>query len=145
MFHDRIYGRFENQLFTFEPTWDSFRPITGIGWNGKRMVPIDDIYKKSLLDPFYGYGNYDMKKLCRDLTRETELENAYEIRDPVHLWRWYKESNIKWWRDRPCVFSSPCVQRDTTAWKNYLSYLDVRAKTLRRPFKGRATRRLVPK
>lgn len=144
-FHDRIYGKYQGQLFTFESTWDSFRPISGIGWNGKVMVPIDADYKSNLLDPFYGYGNLDMKALCRKLTNETELEDAKETKEPVHIWRWYGEKNVKWWRDRPCVFISPCVERDLSAWKKYLSYLEVRAKTLRRPFKGRSTKRLVLK
>jgi hypothetical protein len=144
-FHDRIYGKYNRQLFTFESTWDSFRPISGIGWNGKCMVPIDSEYKSNLLDSFYGYGNLEMKALCRKLTNETELENAKDIKDPIHLWRWYGEKNSKWWRDRLCVFTSACVERDSVAWKKYLNYLEVRAKTLRRPFKGRMTKRLLPK
>lgn len=144
-FHDRIYGKYQGQLFTFESTWDSFRPISGIGWNGKIMVPIDAEYKPNLLDPFYGYGNLEMKTLCHKLTNETELGDTKEIKDPIYLWKWYGEKNIKWWRDRPCVFVNPCVQRDLVAWKKYLGYLETRAKTLRRPFKGRATKRLVLK
>jgi hypothetical protein len=144
-FHDRIYGKYNNTLFTFESTWDSFRPITGVGWNGKRMVPLDAAYKANLLDPFYGYGSLETKSLCRKLTSETELETAKEIKDPVQLWRWYGEKNIKWWKDRPCVFASPCVSRDSEAWKKYLGYLEVRAKTLRRPIRGQLTRRLLPK
>lgn len=145
LFHDRIYGTYQGQLFIFESTWDSFRPITGIGWNGKRMIPIDKEYKQNLLDSFYGYGSLEMKALCRKLTQETELENAKETKDPVYIWRWYGEKQVKWWRDRPCVFASPCVEKDMNAWKKYLHYLEVRAKTLRRPFKGRATKRLLPK
>lgn len=144
-FHDRIYGKYNGKLFTFEPTWDSFRPITGVGWNGKVLVPLDKHYKSNILDPFYGYGDIEMKTLCRNLTNEVELGNTKEVKNPVELWKWYGETNIKWWRDRPCVFSSPCVQRDLTAWKKYLTYLEVRAKTLRRPFKGRLTKRLLPK
>jgi hypothetical protein len=144
-FHDRIYGKYDGKLFTFESTWDSFRPITGVGWNGKRMIPIDTEYKSNLFDAFYGYGSLEIKALCRKLTSETELETAKEIRDPIQLWRWYGEINLKWWKDRPCVFVSPCVERDMSGWKTYLTYLDVRAKTLRRPFKGRLTRRLLPK
>lgn len=144
-FHDRIYGKFEKQLFTFEPTWDSFRPVTGVGWNGKQLIPLDDIYKSNLFDPYYGYGSLEMKALCRKLTHETELSETHEIKDPIHLWRWYGEQNVKWWKDRPCVFANSDVVKDTLAWKHYLRYLDVRAKTLRRPFHGRATRRLLPK
>jgi hypothetical protein len=40
-FHDRIYGKYKSKLYTFEPTWDSFRPILGIGWNGEQFIPIE--------------------------------------------------------------------------------------------------------
>lgn len=144
-FHDRIYGKYNGKLYTFESTWDSFRPITGIGWNGKVMIPIDGDYTSNVFDPFYGYGSLEMKKLCKTLTAETELEHAKEIKNPIELWRWYGETNLKWWNDRPCVFASPCVTKDILGWKKYLVYLDTKAKTLRRPFKGRLTRRLLPK
>lgn len=144
-FHDRIYGKLNGQLFTFEFTWDSFRPITGVGWNGKVMVPIDEKYKSNIFDPYYGFGDHEMKALCRKLTSETELSQTRETKNPVELWKWYSEKNMKWWRDRPCVFSSPCVEQDINSWKTYLRYIEVRAKTLRRPFKGRLTRRLLPK
>jgi hypothetical protein len=142
-FHDRIYGKLNGQLYTFETTWDSFRPITGIGWNGKLLVPIDNEYKVDLFSCDYGYGN--LKTECKRLTQETELSDSKEICDPIQLWRWYGEKNVKWWRDRPCVFVSQCISRDTESWKKYLKYLEVRAKTLRRPYHGRATKRLVPK
>jgi len=144
-FHDRIYGKHNKQLYTFEPTWDSFRPISGIVWNGRQLVPIDSEYKVDLFSPEYGYGSLVMKAECRKLTQDTELSETKEIKDPIHLWRWYGEKNVKWWRDRPCVFTTQCVLRDTESWKKYLKYLEVRAKTLRQPFRGRATKRLLPK
>lgn len=142
-FHDRIYGKLNGQLYTFETTWDSFRPINGIGWDGRLLVPIDSEYKTDLFSSDYGYGN--LKSECKRLTQETELSDTKEIRDPIQLWRWYGEKNVKWWRDRPCVFVAQCISRDPDAWKKYLKYLEVRAKTLRRPYHGRATKRLVPK
>jgi len=142
-FHDRIYGKLNNQLYTFETTWDSFRPINGIGWDGKLLVPIDSEYKVDLFSPEYGYGS--LKSECKRLTQETELSDSKEIRDPIQLWRWYGEKNVKWWRDRPCVFLNQCVCRDAESWKKYLNYLEVRAKTLRRAYHGRATKRLVPR
>ena len=144
-FHDRIYGKLNGKLYTFETTWDCFRPINGIGWNGKLLVPIDGDYKIDLFSPDYGYGSLTVKAECRRLTQETELSEAKEIKDPIQLWRWYGETNVKWWRDRPCVFASPCVCRDSESWKYYLKYLETRAKTLRRPCHGRATKRLLPK
>jgi len=144
-FHDRIYGKLNGQLYTFETTWDSFRPIIGIGWDGRMIVPIDGDYKIDLFSSVYGYGTLDTKLDCKRLTQETELSDAKDIRDPIQLWRWYGEKNVKWWRDRPCVFTNQCVSRDPDSWKDYLKYLDTRAKTLRRPFHGRATKRLVPR
>lgn len=144
-FHDRIYGKLNDKLYTFETTWDSFRPINGIGWNGRMLVPIDDEYKVDLFSQFYGYGNLATKLECKRLTQETELSDSKIINDPVQLWRWYCEKNVKWWRDRPCVFTAPCVSREVDSWKKYLKYLEVRAKTIRRPYNGRATKRLVPK
>lgn len=144
-FHDRIYGKLNGRLYTFETTWDSFRPINGIGWDGKLLVPIDSEYKLDLFSLYYGYGNLDIKAECKRLTQETELSETKEIRDPIQLWRWYGEKNVKWWRDRPCVFVNLCVSRESESWKKYLKYLEVRAKTLRRPYHGRATKRLVPK
>lgn len=143
-FHDRIYGKWNGKLYTFETTWDSFRPIAGVGWNGRMMLPIEK-HKTDLFNPDYGYGSIDVKAECRRLTQETELSEAKDVKDPVYLWRWYGETNVKWWRDRPCVFTSPCVSRDTESWKHYLKYLEVRAKTIRRPYHGRATKRLLPK
>jgi hypothetical protein len=144
-FHDRIYGKLNGQLYTFETTWDSFRPISGIGWDGITLSPIDSDYKTNLFSPTYGYGNLNMKTECRRLTHETELSESKEINDPIYIWRWYGEKNVKWWHDRPCVFTSQCVLRDRESWKKYLKYLNVRSKTLRRPYYGRATKRLVPK
>lgn len=141
-FHDKIYGKYQSKLYLFEPTWDSFRPILGVGWNGSKFIPIDD--KKSLFSNHYGYESTEQKELCRKLIQETELSDAKEVSDPVQVWRWYGETNVKWWRDRPCVFL-PCVSKDADSWKGYLKYLEKRHRTLRQPFKGRATKRLVPK
>ena len=140
-FHERIYGLYNHQLFTFEPTWDSFRPVSGVGWDGKHIVPIDKDYKVNIFDSYYGYGSLDMKNLCKKLTQETELGNAKDIKDPIQLWKWYGEQNIKWWKDRPCVFANLCVDRSHDSWKLYLKYLDTRAKTLRQPLFGRQTKR----
>jgi hypothetical protein len=144
-FHERIYGKYNKKLFVFEPTWDSFRPISGIGWNGTNFVPMDSEFKKDIFSSDYGYGSLVERAECRRLTQETELSDAKEIRDPLFMWRWYGEQQVKWWRDRPCVFASPCVSKDILAWKHYLKYIETKAKTLRKPFKGRATRRLVVK
>jgi hypothetical protein len=88
-FHDRVYGKCNGKLYTFETTWDSFRPISGIGWNGKQLVPIDAEYKTNLFSSEYGYGSVNEKAECRRLTQETELSETKEIKDPIYMWKWY--------------------------------------------------------
>lgn len=144
-FHDRIYGKKDKQLFVFETLWDSFRPIKKVAWNGDLYSIIDDEYKTDLFDDNYGYGSLNMKALCRDLSQNTELEEAKEITDPLLFWKWSGESEAKWWFDRACVFTDSCVSRDQNNWKKYIKYLQTKPKTLRRSLKGRMTRRLVPK
>jgi hypothetical protein len=142
-FHERIYGKFQNQLFVFEPTWDSFRPIVCVGWDGKQFSIQDVKYKQNLFSPHYGYESDDQKKLCKKLTEETELGNAKFIVDPLYFWKWCSEKNVKWWKDRPCVFYDQCVSTDNLSWKSYLKYLEVRPKTLKNTHHLRLTRRLV--
>lgn len=145
MFRDRIYGKKDKQLFVFESTWDSFRPIEKVAWNGEFYSIVDSKYKVDMFDDFYGYGSLQMKALCRQITQDTEFGNEKEITDPLQFWKWCEEPNTKWWFDRVCVFTDQCVSRDQTKWKTYIKYLQTKPKTLRRPLKGRLTRRLVPK
>lgn len=142
VFHDRIYGKYESQLYIFEPTWDLFRPIEKVGWNGKQYSSVDSKYKTDLFSEFYGYESIEQKKLCRQLIETTELENVIEIVDPVTFWKWCGEIEAKWFRDRPCVFTSPCVTKD---WVRYLKYLNIRQKTLRQYPRTRMTKRLLRK
>jgi hypothetical protein len=142
IFQDRIYGVYSNQLFVFEPTWDTFRPIDRVAWDGSKYTILDETFKRDLFDPNYGYGTLEMKALCRKLINETELETATEVRDIVEFWKWYGEKELKWWKDRPCLFASPCVNREQDGWKSYLHYMNVRSKTLRQPVRGRLTKRL---
>lgn len=145
VFHTSIYGKKDGQLFVFEPTWDSFRPIERVGWDGIKYSIVDSKYKTDLFDQNYGYGSLQMKALCRQLSQTSELEEAKEITDPVTFWKWCGETEAKWFYDRACVFSNPCISRDANGWRKYLHYLNVRAKTLKNTVRGRITRRLVPR
>jgi len=144
-FHQRIYGKFKNQLYVLESTWDSFRPITKVGWNGREFIIDVDQYTQDFFSPFYGYESLEQKQLCLKLIEQTELSEAIELQNPIDFWRWTKEQNVKWWNDRPVVFLDSCVSRDLGEWKKYLKYLGQKPKTLRRPFRGKSTRRLLPK
>jgi hypothetical protein len=144
-FRDQLYGKHLNELFIFETLWESFRPINGIVWNGEALVPDDSSYKTDLFDEHYGYGTVEKKRLSKYLTEITELGSFKEISSPIDFWKWSGQKNVRWWKDRPIIFETSCSDKSDSAWKKYLAYLNTRAKTLRRPLKGRLTRRLVPK
>jgi hypothetical protein len=140
-FHTRIYGKLDQTLFVFEPTWDSFRPITKVGWDGKKFST-DEPFKSNLFSPYYGFESPEQKVLCRQLAETTELD-AREIKEPVEFWKWAGLTSASWFRDRPCVFLNECVPRN---WHEYVKYLGSRGKTLRRRIpSGRVTRRLIRK
>lgn len=139
-FRDNIYGHLSGKLFLWEPTWDSFRPMTRLGWDGSRLAHVcpftDDIWS-----PFYGYGSAEMKQLCRRLIEETELSHAKEISSIEQFWMWCK-TPTEWWFDRPCVFASPCVSRTQQSWKRYIYTLSSKPRTRRHGLQPRMTRRL---
>ena len=137
LFQDRIFGKYENQLFVWENAWDSFRPIERIGWNGKSLEIVDTSYKQNIFDPNYGYGN--MKELCKTLTEETELSHAKE--DP-YFWKWTGLSP-EWWKDRLIVFATKCISRDTESWKKYIRYSNSKQKTLKQKANLSHTKRLI--
>lgn len=141
-FHSRIYGKYENQLYVFEPTWDSFRPIEKVGWDGKQFAIVDTKYKEDLFNTIYGFESLEQKNLCRRLLDETELEHSVEVTDPITFWKWCGETEAKLFIDRPCVFANSCVEKD---WRRYLQYLNVRPRTLRHFPTGRITKRLLPR
>lgn len=143
-FREEVYGKYQNRLFKLESSWDSFRPIDGIAWNGTKLVTIDSEFKKDILSPTYGFGSTEMKKICQHLTDTTDFDKALPIQDPVSFWKWAGQAT-EWWRDRPIVFESSCVSRSPADWKRYLTYLQTKPKTLRRTGFRRATKRLVPK
>lgn len=144
-FRDQLYGKHLNEFFVFETLWDSFRPINGLVWNGEGLMTDDSMFKTDLFDENYGYGTVEKKRLCKYLTEITELGNFKQIDNPIDFWKWSGQENVKWWKDRPIIFETSCTGRSVSDWKHYLAYLNTRAKTLRRPLKGRLTRRLVPK
>jgi hypothetical protein len=140
-FHTRTYGKLNQTLFVFEPTWDSFRPIKKVGWDGKKFST-DEPFKSNLFSPYYGFESLEQKEMCRKLAEETEL-GGREITDPTEFWKWAGLTDASWFRDRPCVFLNECSPKN---WHEYLKYTGSRAKTLRRRIpSGRVTRRLIRK
>jgi hypothetical protein len=142
-FHGRIYGKLRGKLYVLEPTWDSFRPISKVGWNGKEFEINDSLYKKDLFSSFYGFESIEQKQELFKLVQQIDLENIKELIEPIEFWRWTEDKNIKWWNDRPVVFHNSCISHDNYQWKKYILYLKSKPKTLRRSFKGKLTRRII--
>lgn len=137
-FRGRIYGKISGQLYVFEETWDSFRPIKRVYWNGKKFVTDDSDFKTNLFDPYYGFGSSEIKERCKKLTENTELGGP-EF-NSTDFWNWCG-TPTEWFYDRPCVLSS-CAPKD---WKNYIIRSGSKPRTLRHAPGSRVTRRLVTK
>ena len=147
-FRERIYGRHKNTLFVFESSWDAFRPIEFVGWDGRELREVDALYKQDLFSACYGYGTPGMKRICDHFTKTVELGERKQITDVATFWKWCGTQNAVWWRDRPCVFTSNCVPRTPDCWKRYVHHLHSKPKTLRKNLSYRLTKRvksLVPK
>jgi hypothetical protein len=147
-FRERIYGKYKSRLFVFESAWGSFRPIDGVGWDGRVLREVDEAYKQDIFSSAYGYGTENMKTVCDHLTRHVELEERVPISDSFQFWKWCGAQDAVWWRDRPCVFTSKCVGRTPEDWKRYVRHLHSKPQTLRQHLTRRLTKRvkgLVPK
>jgi hypothetical protein len=136
-FKGTLYGKLESQLFIFDSTWESFRPIETIGWDGEKIVAVDTKYKSDIFDQWYGFGSANMKQLCKRLTEITELETPESQSIP-----WLKG---EFWRDRQCSFAFSCTSKTPLSWQKYVKYMNSKPRTLRQPIRNRATKRLLPK
>ena len=133
-FKGRIYGRLDTQFFIWESSWESFRPIEKIVWDGSKVTVIDSKYKTDIFDQYYGFGSHEMNLKCSILSQEANLEIP-ENNDIKWL-------NEEWWRDRRCSFS-PCAQKDSLSWHRYLKYTNSKHRTIRMHTNNRATKRLI--
>jgi len=140
-FHDRLFLKVDTQIYVFESNWDAFRPIECVGWNGVEYEIVDSKYKKDLFSEWYGYESFEQKQQCKLLLDKVEFGSPKRNLGPIDFWKFCKTPTV-FWKDRFVVFTSSCVPRHLGAWKKYLRYLDVRARTLRKPLQSQ-TRRLV--
>ena len=137
-FRETIYGRLQGNLFMWEPTWDSFRPIRGYLWNGTKFVHESEF--TDIWDPYYGYGSLEMKHLCKKLIEETELGTAKDVESLDQFWTWCR-TQTEWFRDRRCAFTA-CASKDIPSWKHFIATTHSKPKTLRHHIHARSTRRL---
>lgn len=133
--HGVVVCSVKNQWFVWEPAWESFRPIESIAWDGTAYVTNDRAYCSDPLDPLYGYGTPEMKKVCEALTsaQKNNVSNATVV------------SNLavgpsEWMFDR-MVALTPCAPRDRESWKRMTRG---RTRTLRAGPRNKLTRRTLP-
>jgi hypothetical protein len=134
-FKGTLYGKVGTQFFVWESSWETFRPIERIGWNGSRVVIADEMYKEDIFSPYYGFGSPEMKKVCRRLTEITEIGVPESESIP-----WLDR---EWWRDRRCTFAFECSDKSPTSWLKYIKYTNSKPRTLRRHNETRKTKRIL--
>jgi len=138
-FQERVYGKFNKQLFIFEFSWDNIRPIESVGWDGSKFVT-NDKFKSNLFDPYYGYGSKEMKQICNKLFEETEFEPRQVFTNPTEFWKWCGSKTI-WFRDRECVSTNSSNALSVDSWRKFVSVSHSRARTLKQKIKIHFTRR----
>jgi hypothetical protein len=112
--HEELYCKLQFQLFVWDTSWELWRPISAIGWNGTKITYDDHEYKKDIFDAYYGFGSQEMKDLCKKLTefidREKYTEDIEKLFDyPEFLY------------DRKIGFLQSCLDIKTKeSWKKYL-------------------------
>ena len=107
-FQDKTFLNYKNHWFLWEPSWESFRPITSVEWNGHSFVVNDREYCADPSDEWYGYGSSKLKQACEALN-SLYTPNAPILETPAI-------GNVEWFRDR-AVSLSPCAPRDKESWK----------------------------
>ena len=108
-FGDNIFLEVKGSWFTWEPCWESFRPVHAVRWDGSTFRT--EFVEGSPLDPLYGYGSEAMKRLCEALSENLKdrLSNAVPVDTP-------EVGPLVWFRDRR-ISVSPCAPLDIASWK----------------------------
>jgi hypothetical protein len=107
-FNDSLILEYRGRWFVWEISWDTFRPIDDVQWDGTTFVYDDRNYCSDLTDPLYGYGSELMKELCEMLG-----DCRHELPEEVDCLR---IGNPKWFFDRHMSLS-PCAPSDYASWK----------------------------
>jgi hypothetical protein len=136
--HQELYCKLEFQLFVWDTSWEIWRPISAVGWNGSKITYDDHEYKKDIFDPWYGFGSSEMKELCKKLTAFIDRTKYTENIDKL-----FKYPEFLY--DRKIGFLDICQLNLKTkeSWRAYLNYLGTKNKTLRKFVDNRKTRRLL--
>jgi hypothetical protein len=128
-FKESYFTKSDGQLFIFDESWDSFRPLNNLAWNGSELVIDDQGFKKSIFKDDYGFGNF--KQLCHNLNKSCDIDSAKSIDSTTEFWKWVGNPT-EWFFDRPCVFLYKCSNRNKESWLKFVGKIGSRIKTLRR-------------
>ena len=114
-YQDTTFLKYKTLWFVWESAWSMFRPIQSFAWNGTTFVIDDYPFRKTPLDPLYGFGSPAMKEVCEKLTEifEPKLSEATKIETP-------EIGPLLWFRDRR-VSTTPCCPKDTQSWKRLVN------------------------
>jgi hypothetical protein len=130
-----LYCKLEFQLFVWDTTWEIWRPISAVGWNGHTITFDDHHYKKDIFDSAYGFGSEEMKALCEKLTEFVDRTKYTE--DIQKLF-----TKPEFFYDRKIEFLPSCTNLKTKdSWKRLLKYTKTSNRTLRKFIDSRKTRR----
>jgi hypothetical protein len=131
-----LYCKLDFQLFLWDTTWEIWRPISAVGWDGYQITFDDRQYKKDIFDSAYGFGSEEMKELCQKLT---EFVDRTKYSEDVHK----LFSKAEFFFDRKLELLPSCTNlRTKESWKKYLQYSGSTSRTLRKYVDCRKTRRL---
>ena len=107
-FRDNTFLEHKGWWFLWEPSWEGFRPIDSVRWDGARFAIDDQSYCSDPTDELYGYGSKQMRELC-ELLKNKHNDNP-TIVDALTI------GPLEWFRDRR-VPINPCAPRTILSWK----------------------------
>jgi hypothetical protein len=107
-FQDATFLDYKGNWFIWEPSWEQFRPIQAVQWDGTSFRIRDEMFCTDPSDSLYGYGTEKMKQVCE------ALQPYYKPNAPIVPT--LVVGTPEWFRDR-MVSLSPCAPRDKDSWK----------------------------
>jgi hypothetical protein len=134
-FQDKVFLNIGSKWFIWESSWDRYRPIDGMKWNGTQFILDDVAYCTDPSSELYGYGSQTMSDFCSALGEKYDATKAKQV-DSIAI-----GNSPIWFRDR-MISLTPCAPKDVASWKRMLC--GGRARTCRNITRNRFTKRNLP-
>lgn len=110
-FRDNVFLEHKGWWFLWESSWEGFRPIDSVHWDGTTFAIDDRAYCTDPMDNLYGYGSQQMKDLCNLL--KNKREDTPNVVDALNF------GTLEWFRDRR-VCIGQCAPRTLDSWKRMI-------------------------